>query len=231
MNEHTMTCGELEAKLADYLDGTLGARDRAAVEAHLASCARCRALVAALEERPAAAMALPPLTPPRDLWSGIESRIQSRVIAIGAQPARWWSDRRQVSLLAAAAALLVAVTMTLTIVVMGHRPPQQQAVITSPRPIGGGIGKLATYQDSLIWTYDQEIAALDSAVQLSQGHLDTATVRIIKKNLAVIDKAIRESREALAKDPQNKYLNEQLARVLDQKVGLLRTAALLPTRT
>jgi hypothetical protein len=56
-------------------------------------------------------------------------------------------------------------------------------------------------------------------------------VKIIEKNLLVIDKAIAESRAALAKDPHSRFLNEQLTRVLDQKVGLLRTAALLPART
>ena len=56
-------------------------------------------------------------------------------------------------------------------------------------------------------------------------------MKIIEKNLKVIDAAIAESRAALAKDPHSHFLNDQLAHVLDQKVGLLRTAALLPTRT
>jgi hypothetical protein len=37
-----MNCAEFEILLADYLDNTLGAADRAALEAHVSSCAACR---------------------------------------------------------------------------------------------------------------------------------------------------------------------------------------------
>jgi anti-sigma factor RsiW len=36
-----MNCAEFESTLADYVDGTLGAPERAAVEAHTASCLAC----------------------------------------------------------------------------------------------------------------------------------------------------------------------------------------------
>jgi len=37
-----MTCEELESSLADFLDGTLRAAERASLEAHLATCAGCQ---------------------------------------------------------------------------------------------------------------------------------------------------------------------------------------------
>ncbi|HEX4772688.1 MAG TPA: zf-HC2 domain-containing protein [Bryobacteraceae bacterium] len=37
-----MTCEELETSLADFLDGTLTARERTALEAHLSQCAGCQ---------------------------------------------------------------------------------------------------------------------------------------------------------------------------------------------
>jgi len=40
-----MNCAELEARLADYVDGTLGHVDRTALERHAASCNECRELV------------------------------------------------------------------------------------------------------------------------------------------------------------------------------------------
>ncbi len=40
-----MTCAEFEILLADYLDNTLGAPERAALEAHVSSCAGCRDLL------------------------------------------------------------------------------------------------------------------------------------------------------------------------------------------
>jgi predicted anti-sigma-YlaC factor YlaD len=39
-----MTCAELEILLCDYVDGTLHAADRAALENHLAGCAACKQL-------------------------------------------------------------------------------------------------------------------------------------------------------------------------------------------
>ena len=41
-----MNCTEFETLLADYIDDTLGAAERAAVEEHASSCASCRELLA-----------------------------------------------------------------------------------------------------------------------------------------------------------------------------------------
>jgi len=234
MTDMTMTCDELEDRLAEHLEGTLDARGREAVERHLAACERCAELVAGLDERPAAAVSLPVLTPARDLWSGIAARIEPRVLPMSeghsAVPARrGW----RVARLAAAAAVLIAATAAITrYVVMNDmsRPAPDLAKSGIPGEKPKTPGLLAS-QQQLITTYDAEIARLDSAVTQRRSELDTNTVKIIEKNLVIIDKAIAESRAALAKDPHSRFLNDQLAHVLDQKVGLLRTAALLPTRT
>ena len=52
-----------------------------------------------------------------------------------------------------------------------------------------------------------------------------------KNEIVAIDQAIRQSREALARDPRSRFLDQQLNSALDKKVELLRTAALLPSRT
>ena len=44
-----MTCRELIDFIAEYLDGTLSAPERAAFERHLAVCASCRAYLATYE--------------------------------------------------------------------------------------------------------------------------------------------------------------------------------------
>jgi anti-sigma factor RsiW len=43
IDPHDMMCNELVEVLTDYLDGTLGAHDRARLEAHLAVCDDCQA--------------------------------------------------------------------------------------------------------------------------------------------------------------------------------------------
>ncbi len=45
-----MNCTTLEARLSDYLDGLLMAGEHHSVEAHLASCDRCRRLHESMEE-------------------------------------------------------------------------------------------------------------------------------------------------------------------------------------
>jgi hypothetical protein len=76
--------------------------------------------------------------------------------------------------------------------------------------------------------YDREIAALRAAVRDRRGDLDSATVAVLVRNLTIIDRAIAQSRAALARDPHSQFLGDQLTRALGQKVDLLRTAALMP---
>jgi hypothetical protein len=75
--------------------------------------------------------------------------------------------------------------------------------------------------------YGREIARLHQAAQGSLGQLDSATAAVVRRNLAIIDQAIRESRAALAADPQSGFLLEQLDRAYGRKVVLLRRLTLL----
>jgi anti-sigma factor RsiW len=45
IDPHDMACQELVEVLTEYLDGALGAHDRARLEAHLAICDDCQAYV------------------------------------------------------------------------------------------------------------------------------------------------------------------------------------------
>jgi hypothetical protein len=85
--------------------------------------------------------------------------------------------------------------------------------------------------ETLETVYGREIARLRQIVDQRRPTLDTATVSVIERNLTIIDQAIRESRAALARDPASALLNEKLNNALEQKVELLRAAALLPVRS
>lgn len=75
--------------------------------------------------------------------------------------------------------------------------------------------------------YDREIASLRRMLDTRRGELDTATVRVLEENLQLIDRAIEQSRQALARDPNSTFLVDHLNDALGRKVELLRTAALL----
>jgi len=75
------------------------------------------------------------------------------------------------------------------------------------------------------------IAELQDALSLNEGNLDTATVRIVRQNLAVIDRAISQAQHALRRDPGNTYLNLHLAETMRQKIELLRRANALASES
>jgi anti-sigma factor RsiW len=79
--------------------------------------------------------------------------------------------------------------------------------------------------------YDQEITSMRSVLRERRGQLDTATVRVLERNLKLIDEAITESRAALARDPESGLLADELTRAMRRKLELLRTAAAMPARS
>jgi anti-sigma factor RsiW len=79
--------------------------------------------------------------------------------------------------------------------------------------------------------YASEISKLRRIVRDRRSQLDPKTVAVLEQSIAVIDSAIAQSRAALAKDPASGFLASQLNHSLGKKVELLRTAALLPSRT
>lgn len=84
---------------------------------------------------------------------------------------------------------------------------------------------------SLAADYDREVSRLQTLLDQRRNQLDPATVAVIEKNLLVIDTAIAECKKAIARDPASEFLIESLNQSLRTKVELMRTAALLPSRT
>lgn len=103
------------------------------------------------------------------------------------------------------------------------------APAVAPRPLEVQLAARAVA--SLAADYDREIARLQLLVNQRRNQLDPATVAVIEKNLLVIDGAIAECKKAIAGDPASEFLIEALNQSLRAKVELMRTAALLPSRT
>ena len=82
--------------------------------------------------------------------------------------------------------------------------------------------------DAVTALYDGEIASLRRMLDTRRTELDTATVRVLEENLAIIDRAIEQSRQALVRDPNSMFLVDHLNTALGRKVQLLRTVTLLP---
>jgi hypothetical protein len=132
-----MTCDAFANALSAYLEGELDGAQAAAVRAHATSCADCGALLADLEGIVAGAAALPTLTPSRDLWSGIEARIEAPVVSIADRPARRSAFRGLLRSRALAAAALVFVTAGVTYVATrwSLQESAQEVAKNDPKPV------------------------------------------------------------------------------------------------
>jgi anti-sigma factor RsiW len=218
-------------RLSEYLDGTLSVQDRLAMEEHLAGCSACSTILSELRVVIDTARSLGDVPPARDLWPDIAGRLSStpgeRVAEViplrtgrraQAEPTGVYLSRRQ---LAAAAAVVALVSAAAT---WALGPGVAVRQVGSPLPAPTAVSKAANAEGPPA-ALAGELAHLESALNAARDHLDPGTVRILEKNLDVIDRAIQDSRKALATDPANPFLLEHLDRAYQQKVDYLREAA------
>ena len=225
MSEH------LNELLSDYLDDDVTTLERMRVESHIAQCAQCRADLEGLRVVVRRAGSLDDRPPERDLWAGIAERIgsadSSGVVPFGRRGrGRFTFTWVQ---LAAAASILIALSASTATLLM-HRAAVQSASGSNAGAAASAtlVRRDATPDVQLMAGYAGPIGELQTALEARRGRLDTATVRVIEQSLRVIDAAIRQAKDALARDPNNPYLNGHLQRALDRKLDVLRQAATLP---
>jgi len=107
-----MNCDAYRDRIDELVDATLDGAARRELDAHLATCAECRALAEDLLAIRRAAGHLPPLTPPDRIWQQIAPRVVAPIAAAPRPaPAPNWRERLAVPL-AIAAVLLAAVAIT-----------------------------------------------------------------------------------------------------------------------
>jgi len=217
-------------KLSDYVDDELASSDREAVEAHIATCDDCRETVAQLRRVMARAGALEPREPENDLWAGIAERIGAepeaeapRVIPIESGRSGWRMPEFTFSAPQLVAASLLIAVLSSAGVWFAMRGAVTDAPPGAPAPTATALpGSVDALPAS---GYEQTIAELEGTLAENRSRLDPATVEILEQNLAIIDAAIAESRDALAGDPASSYLYRHLNRQMQQKVDLLEQAA------
>jgi hypothetical protein len=286
MSEKLLTCAECDELLLDYFEGDLDEALRTDVEAHASTCVRCQGLIRDVNGIRSAAANLPELSPSRDLWAGIEARIQPAVVPLVQRRRGIHVSHRLIGL---AAAALVVISSSITYVVTrpsgptGKRPvrvveqprdipipgasdeipraPAESQPAVSPEPVsegqatdrqrpapsapvrtpaasnrgGGAPASNVTVVNNVKTAAEAELAPeieqLQDVLQQRRKLLDPSTVKIVEDNLALIDVAVKQARAALQRDPASGFLTEQLDNALQKKAELLRTVALLPSRS
>jgi hypothetical protein len=238
--------------LNELVDGTLNPAQRSEAEGHLGTCAECRAVVAELREVRHAVGSLEPRDPPAQVWPRIERAIRlEREIARGSQPAGKPPDRSGPAQasgtdrhgvftrakgvrflwpgLAAAAAIVLATSLTLRLV-------HHESSVERPGPDGvaqttDGTDTAQAVEAELRQAsehYERAIKGLEQIANAEQGSLDPQTATTLRKNLAVIDQAISESRSALHSQPNSEPAQQSLIDSFKTKIALLQdTVALI----
>lgn len=225
-----MTMHPGEARLNDYIDRELDPRAEADLVEHLATCASCRAELEQMRGIVVAAAAMrDSIDPRRDLWPRIDARIDAEsTVDIDAWRTRsqsgLWAHRYQ---LVAAAVLLVLVASTGTLLLV-REAERTDAVALGQDPAGAPVRMVSVPGHA---DYVLAIQELDALLREREGQIDPQTAEVVRRNMAIIDQAIRDAQSALASDPANGDLNRAVSAAYKTKINLLRRAVELPART
>ena len=214
-----------EQDLYDYTDGTLEAARAPLVARHLEQCDTCR--LAAVRQRALLQQisALPrEIAPPPAVLREIQRALRADGAAVAPVPARRVRARDwSVARLAAAAVLLVALSSAVTaLLVLRYAAPAGvvREDVSAPAPAGAVVA-LNALEDS----YMNSIAELERALREYEHVLAPETVRLIRTNLDVVDRALADARAALREDPADATLVDLLRANYERKRDVLRSAS------
>ena len=215
--------------LAARVDEAPDTLDRG-LDAHLAGCEACRSLLADLREIRALAATLEPLEPPARVWRGVERRVAAggwtlrgavrRLFAAPGRTPRGAGGWRLRWSLGDATLAGAAVVIVLGVVFDGTRD-------RLPRTPAGGAGATADGDPGA--PERQYAAAIRDLEQVSNAGvpIPAAARAALTRNLVLVDRAIAESRSAVAAAPDNEVARGHLRAGLARKLRLLRTGAAL----
>ena len=215
-------------RLSDYADDELRIEDREAVDRHLAECEECRQTLDEIRAVSSRAGSLTDAPPSRDLWPRIAAEIgaadlrTSNVVQL--RPPRRFSFTLPQLVAASLALMVLSGGMVWMARLGGDRtdfPTISAERMPLPNPAAAPMPLPATFAEA---HYDEAIADLQQTLEAGRANLDPETITVLERNLASIDRAIDQCRQALAADPANAYLSEHLVSAQKRKLALLRRA-------
>jgi anti-sigma factor RsiW len=211
-----------ETEINDWVDGLLDPARQREIERHVLECDQCRHDADSLRSVLRSVHALPrEVEPPASIRSAIRARIDEAPAQFDVFPGtvavpRWY-DRSLRSLrapLAAAAAILIAFSAALTTL-----------FIKDDATALPGTSLVDPQFASVEARYRQATEELAALLHDVRAALPDGTGSLLDHDLAVLDTALAEARNALALDPGNPMLTSILLASYEKKLEILRRAA------
>ena len=228
-----------EALIHDFVDDELPKDERARIAAHLAECTACRNVAGQArslrEEAVRVFGGLSPVTEAVDAeqwpdqWEAIEARIRGsqspKVLRLPTEGSTLASSSMFTPLRAAAAVLLV-VTSSVTTYLLTHSADETGL---EAGPAAGAMASgfdlpLGAPATAIDVAYAPVFAELERTLAEGRGRLQPETIAALETNLEILNTAIRDVHEALARDPANRSNLRSLDGMYQAKLGLLRQA-------
>ncbi len=222
-SEHQNTHDDVwPPRLSDYLDGGQTPAERATLEAHVASCTACAALLDDYRKVSTWLATDQPSHPLPSVLNAVLGKVDTRLAARLVQP----RSRRflEIVTLAAAAILLVVLLQPAPTL----PPPTGAGITTSPSsvaalpasPPAGARAKQSAPPDS----YPGEVARLDGDVAAAASRLGSRGMNDLRRSLSAIDGALKEAEAARRVEPTNQALTEYVADVQRHRLATMRAA-------
>jgi len=229
-----MNCEKCQELLSEFLDGTLGHAEHAAVGAHIAACAMCdaaredfHAIIAVARE--ARGQLFAP-TDERALWLRVQAEVEAesrpaRAARAAVAGAGFWSrlfgQRFELSLsqlAAGAAALVVAVASVTALGVRyastGARP---ERAATVRRVVSDDLYP-RTYLDS----HEASLRYWEQRVEARRASWNPRMRASFDRSVYFLDQSVKDSLDDLQKNPHDEVAEETLNAALRDKIELLR---------
>jgi hypothetical protein len=153
------------------------------------------------------AKALAPMTPPPHVWPRIRRAVDRQPrIEVHRRVMPWQS-------LAAAAVVALAVAASWRLV---QNPADEPAPAGTTASVDSELSLAEQH-------YQNAIVGLEQLARNEQASLDPQTAAVLQQNLSIVDRAISESRSALAERPQNDVVQQTLFESFEAKIALLES--------
>jgi hypothetical protein len=229
-------CQDAQQALDARLNGTLKREEAEALDAHVASCGECRALLEDALRLQAELRLIGTEGPSPRVWDRIAARLEAdpefqrlAEASVAADAPRRAVDWRWLAL---AAALVMVIAGSLLVMRRTLGPVTPAPAVAGVSTPAGDTGALVTSiegeLDLAAKHYENAIAGLERVASEGETPLDPTVMATVRENLEIIDQAIDDSRQALRTDPQSQMAQESLFDAFRRKVALLQdTIALM----